>query len=336
MLAEQIRLFATLTDLTKQEKIVKAITESISDGKYAQGDSLPSVNQLSKDLGYGRETVVKAYNSLKERGIISAKHGLGYFVSSEDPDQQLTIALVLYGFQTFQQNFYDTLRRDLGDGYNIDVFFHHNNAAVYDSIIKEIRLKYGMYIVAPIQSDFSEELLTSLPADKLLIVDRYLYVSDEVSRVTQEFEISMLRAFEELGSRIRDFSELILYYRDDTDYPAGIYDACAKWSRDNDMPLTVYKKFQTDHISPSALFVTVGDSDLWHLLKYAHETDLQVGKDIGIISHNDSVVKEFIAGGITTFSTDFGQMADRAASFVLERKKINEIIPSVLIRRGSL
>jgi hypothetical protein len=47
-------------------------------------------------------------------------------------------------------------------------------------------------------------------------------------------------------------------------------------------------------------------------------------------------VKELIMDGITTYSADFKAMADKAADFVLTRKKIQEIIPTVLIRRKSL
>jgi DNA-binding LacI/PurR family transcriptional regulator len=48
------------------------------------------------------------------------------------------------------------------------------------------------------------------------------------------------------------------------------------------------------------------------------------------------VVKEIIFDGITTYSTDFVQMAEKAAEFVLKRKKIQEVLPTVLLRRGSL
>ena len=62
----------------------------------------------------------------------------------------------------------------------------------------------------------------------------------------------------------------------------------------------------------------------------------QPGQEVGIISNNDSLAKEIILDGITTFSTDFEEMGRRAATFVLDRKPIAEIIPTKLIRRNSL
>jgi DNA-binding LacI/PurR family transcriptional regulator len=71
-------------------------------------------------------------------------------------------------------------------------------------------------------------------------------------------------------------------------------------------------------------------------LKECKERGYVLGKDIGIISHNDSPEKEIIEGGITTFSTDFKSMAKQAAEFVKNRIATKVILPSILIRRNSL
>ena len=72
------------------------------------------------------------------------------------------------------------------------------------------------------------------------------------------------------------------------------------------------------------------------MLKDCIEKNLDPGKDIGILSHNDDMVKEIICGGITTYSTDFRSMAEESAEFVMSGKAIKKIIPTTLIRRKSL
>ncbi|WP_343303509.1 hypothetical protein AAHN97_18290 [Chitinophaga niabensis] len=47
-------------------------------------------------------------------------------------------------------------------------------------------------------------------------------------------------------------------------------------------------------------------------------------------------MKEIICNGITTYSTDFELMAVKATDFVLSREKIQEVLPTILIRRKSL
>jgi DNA-binding LacI/PurR family transcriptional regulator len=72
------------------------------------------------------------------------------------------------------------------------------------------------------------------------------------------------------------------------------------------------------------------------MLKDCKTKQLQLGKDVGILSHNDDEVKEIICDGITTYSTDFKLMAEKAALFVQTHEKIQEIIPTTLIKRNSI
>ncbi|MEM6768607.1 MAG: GntR family transcriptional regulator [Bacteroidota bacterium] len=322
--------------LTKQEKIVNGVTTCIRDRMLSYGDILPSVNELSTSLGFARETVVKAYGELKNRGLVNSKQGLGYFVANETADQKLSIALVLYGFQTFQQDFYNKFRKCLGDQYHIDVFFHHNNIHVYEYILNSVSNKYGMYVVAPIQSEEAQALLSRFPDDKLLIIDRYQNLGEKVSCIAQEFEHSLSSVFESLLPHIQKFSQVILYFKEGLDYPKGIFYAVTDFCDVFDIPLLVYEEFEEQHMKPDQLFFTVGDTDLWQVLKASNAKDYEPGRDIGILSHNDSPVKEIIAGGITTFSTNFNLMAEKAAAFILSRNHTNMIIPSELIRRKSL
>jgi len=45
---------------TKLQQLVHSITEAISNGKLKVGEALPSVNQLSIESGFSRDTVFKA------------------------------------------------------------------------------------------------------------------------------------------------------------------------------------------------------------------------------------------------------------------------------------
>lgn len=336
ILLEEIQANSSPKVVTKQQKIIRGFINCIDAGQYTIGDLLPSVNELSADLGYARETVVKAYSQLKKKGIIKSKQGVGYFVSSTNLELKQTVALVLYGFQTFQQDFYNTFRKALGPEYQIDIFFHHNNVPMYKSILDSIQGQYGMYVIAPIQKDETIEYLENFNSDRLLLVDRYQYINDDISKVTQEFEQSLIRVFNELSESIAKYKQVKLLYRPDMDYPKGILTATEKYMAANNIELKVFNDFSETTIKKGDLFFTIGDSDLWEILKVAKTTGLLLKDDFGILSHNDSPVKEIIAGGITTFSTDFISMAKLSAEFIKTKKVVNKIIPSTLIQRKSL
>lgn len=66
------------------EQIVEQTKLMIAQGILLDGDMMPSVRDLSKTLLINQSTVQKAYNKLKEDGILLTKKGLGTFVSLDD------------------------------------------------------------------------------------------------------------------------------------------------------------------------------------------------------------------------------------------------------------
>jgi GntR family transcriptional regulator len=57
------------------------IANAILDGKYADGDLLPSVRALAAEAGANPLTVAKAYQSFQDDGLVLVKRGVGMFVA---------------------------------------------------------------------------------------------------------------------------------------------------------------------------------------------------------------------------------------------------------------
>jgi GntR family transcriptional regulator len=57
------------------------IANAILDGKYADGDLLPSVRALAAEEGANPLTVAKAYQSFQDDGLVLVKRGVGMFVA---------------------------------------------------------------------------------------------------------------------------------------------------------------------------------------------------------------------------------------------------------------
>ncbi len=74
------------------EQIKEQIKSAILTGEIAEGESLPSLRQLSKDLRISVLTVTRAYNELEEEGFVTNVQGKGSYVmpkSSEMIREQL-------------------------------------------------------------------------------------------------------------------------------------------------------------------------------------------------------------------------------------------------------
>ena len=68
------------------EQIKNAIKENILKSKVEEGQQLPSVRTLSKDLKVSILTVKKAYDELEEEGFVESRQGLGTFVAAKDSE----------------------------------------------------------------------------------------------------------------------------------------------------------------------------------------------------------------------------------------------------------
>lgn len=71
------------------EQISGQIKEKIMHGEMSEGEILPSVRVLAKELRISALTVKKSYDMLEQEGFITTVHGKGSFVSSANQEQLL-------------------------------------------------------------------------------------------------------------------------------------------------------------------------------------------------------------------------------------------------------
>lgn len=67
------------------EQITEQIKSQVLKGLLRDGDVLPSVRALAKELKISALTVKKAYDFLEEEGFVVTVHGKGSFISLANP-----------------------------------------------------------------------------------------------------------------------------------------------------------------------------------------------------------------------------------------------------------
>lgn len=336
LVIQKIRALENLRSLSKHEQLVRGILDAIDEGGLRMNAALPSVNAMISELGYARETIVKAYKELMERGVIASKNRKGYFVISGNVRQKQKIALLMYAFDTFQETLYNSLKMHLGKDVQVDLFFHHNNLDVFEAIFNRIGGHYSLYIVAPIADDRVKDMLKTVPPFKLLIIDRYLALGSDYSYITQEFRTSSYRVFTELASKMANYDEVIFFFRKHTAEPPEILQSFRKFLKDSGLKGTIKTHYERGSIEKNKVYFTIHNPELYAILKDVMDRKWKLGKDLAVLAHNDDVVKEIISGGITTFSVDFAEIGRLAAIYALTREKIQLVIPTTLCRRKSL
>ena len=65
-------------------QIARQFEEDILAGKLSEGEYLPSIRGLAKDLRISVITTMKAYEEMEARGLVTAVQGKGYYVNSNN------------------------------------------------------------------------------------------------------------------------------------------------------------------------------------------------------------------------------------------------------------
>lgn len=68
------------------QQIAAQFTEDILSGKMKQGEYLPSIRGLAKELRISVITTMKAYEELEKQGLVTAVQGKGYYVNAQDSE----------------------------------------------------------------------------------------------------------------------------------------------------------------------------------------------------------------------------------------------------------
>lgn len=74
------------SELPIYAQIREQIKEQILNGQIAEGEVLPSIRQLAKEIGVSVITTTRAYSELEEEGFIATMRGKGSIVLSREND----------------------------------------------------------------------------------------------------------------------------------------------------------------------------------------------------------------------------------------------------------
>ncbi|MCM1283113.1 MAG: GntR family transcriptional regulator [Muribaculaceae bacterium] len=68
------------------QQIAEQFRVDILGGKYAQGEYLPSIRGLARELKISVITTMKAYEQLEAEGLVTAVQGKGFYVNAQDSE----------------------------------------------------------------------------------------------------------------------------------------------------------------------------------------------------------------------------------------------------------
>ncbi len=320
------------SNVLKFQQLVDAILDSISRNQLNAGDMLPSVNQIMKECQLSRDTVFKAYAELKKRGVVESVPNRGYFVTKN----RTKVFLFLDTFKAYKEVLYGSFLKYLPKNISVDLHFHHYNINVFEKIITESLGKYSNYIVMNFDHLKVPEIISRIPNDQLLIIDWKIHALPEQSAVYQDFGNAVYTCLSQQIDRISSYKELTFYYPVFTYHPKDTIEYFKKFCDDNKIKHAVIFEPEKFRIKKGGLYFLVSDRTLASFLDQCAEKGYEPGREVGVISYNETPMKKYVKNGITVISTDFELMGQKAAEFVASGQSIHFKVPTVLKMRSSV
>jgi len=319
----------------KYRQIINSIYSAISIGELKIGDKIPSLNQICTEFELSRDTVMVAFNELKAKGIINSIPGKGYYINSTEINVDQKIFMLFDELNNFKEDLYTSFLNSLDAKSNVDIYFHHFNFQVFKDLISESAGKYTSYVIMPATFDFTSDVISKLPKEKVYILDRLKEDLKDYPVVYQDFEMDVYDALTNGIGLLQKYSKLVMIYPGGKE-PEGRMLGFQRFCSENGFKSEIIRNILNKEIQSGEAYFVPSDRNLVRLVKLAAEKNLQLGIDVGIVSFNDTVLKEVVAGGITTISTDFVQMGKTLARMIQEKSTEQIRNESSLIRRNSL
>lgn len=308
---------------SKYKLVVNHVIDGINNSTYKKGDWIPSINEFRKNYNLSRDTVFAGLSELKSKGIIDSNPGVGYYITSTRIAHKHNIFLLFNEFNEFKEDIYNSFIESIGKTATVDIYFHNYNRKVFETLINEANNKYTTYIIMSGKFAGIDPLLQSLSGDVYLLDHFHSELIGKYSSVFQNFEKDTYEALVFGLPYIKKYQHIIMVQKEVKE-PVERYNGLCTFCKDYRYTHDYISSVKDREIKPGEIYMIVNDRDLVDLLKQAEKQDFTPGQDFGIISYNDTPLKEILAGGITTLSTDFNLMGQTMAALI--KKKTIETI----------
>lgn len=324
----------------KYQQLANAIIHAVKTGKIAEQEILPSINELSFEFAISRDTAEKGYKHLKKIGLLGSVPGKGYFIKSALIDQQLKIFLLFNKLSAHKKIIYDSFAGALGELASIDFYVYNNDLALFKKLIQNRKENYTHYVIIPhfLKGEESAyEIVNALDKSKLILLDKLLpNVKGEYGAVYENFESDIYEALHQALPQLGKYHTLKIIFPEHTYFPQEIITGFIRFCQEFAFNYHIVHSLQQDPMAQGEVYISLMEDDLVMLIERIISKQWMVGKDIGVISYNETPLKKIILNGITTISTDFKMMGEKAARLVLENSTAHVAAPFYLTLRSSL
>lgn len=320
-------------------QVSDSIEMGIKSGALISGHQLPSINDLCCILDVSKNTIEKAYNILKTKGLLQGAQGKGYYIVRK-VQRRTKILLLFNKLSIHKKIIFDSFISVVGNSATVDLCIYNNSITELAMMIDEKIDEYAKFVIIPpyiSNDDIISGIIKKIPSENVFLLDRF-FSKKELYRgaVYQDFQKDIYGALVNLSDRISKYQYLKLLFPDNNYFSDEILFGFKLFCRDKRIPYSVINDFSDTELEYNTAYISLREEDLVFFLQKAELAHLKCGADIGLISYNETLIKKFLLNGITTISTDFCMMGEMIAKIVLENSNRCFAVPFQTICRNSL
>ncbi|ERJ61327.1 GntR family transcriptional regulator [Sphingobacterium paucimobilis] len=315
------------TPLYKQ--VVQEIKELITKKVWKEGHLLPSMNQLCESLQVSKETVKKAYSILRADGFIDAAHGKGFFVKKIK--KQALKVLVLFDVLSFyKKELFESFSEHMDSNTEFTIRLFNQEIDLFEKFILENLGQFDYYVITPhlpltpkIQARVIS-ILKKIPNRQLVLLDRDLDgLPGNFISIYQDFENDVYEGLQQATEAISRYPKLNIFTMKGSLYGKLLHKGIQHYCEEQKINHAFFDQKIPDKLTAGeSYFILSGqlENELIQMARMAKAQKLKIGKDIGILSYNESAINEIILNGLSVLSTDFKEMGKEAAIAIKEDK----------------
>lgn len=326
-------------------QIVDYVSSSIIESRARAGELLPSMNELAAELGISKETVKKAYAILRDHGYIEAKQGKGFYIAPRKSGRKMKVLVLFDKLSTYKQLTFNKMQEILGDRAEIVIRFHNQSIDLLEYYLDENLDSYDYYVVSPhfpLDEKSQKAVLKQLkriPNRKFIMMDNWMSeLQGNYGAVYQDFKNDAYDGLSQGLDKLKKFKRLNVITTESSLYHSDIQYSVMRFCRDNRIDVAFHSTFSPEVVNANEVYLILNsqmETAIIDIARIAKDKGLRIGKDISVISYNESPINEIVLGGLTTISTDFAKMGEIAARMILSRTMIKTRCEFRMNRRSS-
>lgn len=327
------------SEVPKYKQVVDLFVSDIEAGIFKQGQRIPSINETSEELLLSRDTVEKAYLYMKKKGIVVAVRGKGYYINQVNVSKKLKICLIFNKLSNYKRSIYYSFVKTMGAKASVDVHIYNYDLDEFEAIIKNNLNHYDYFVILPhFRSENADvsRVIREIPHEKVLIVDRFLEELKDYPVVYQEYDKDIQTALACGLDLLRKYKRLNLVFPQSEYYPPYIVRGFRIFCQVHGFEHAVIDGLADAEINRDEAYIIVSDDDLYAVIRKIKQKNWTAGKECGVVSYNETQVKELLCDGITTISTSHEEIGQLAAEMILTGQFGRVKSPFQFIRRNSL